>query len=227
MTDLLDSTYPHSSGTSLGIARMAVDSGWATQEVYGWARRQGPGRVLVIKGHESGSAPIGQPSAVEVTLEGKKIKRGVKIWPVATGMLKSELYGWLKLDRPTEESQSAFPPGFCHFCQMPEEFFRQLTAEQLVPKVVKGYRRLEWVKMRERNEALDTRVYARAAAAQYGIDRFGERHWKSLEEQIGQPAAPRPDELRGPASVRRDRRFCVGAGWWRRAEGSKVGGIML
>lgn len=67
---------------------------------------------------------------------------------------------------------------------MPEEFFRQLTAEQLVPKLVKGYRRLEWVKVRERNEALDTRVYARAAAAQYGIDRFGERHWKALEAQI-------------------------------------------
>jgi phage terminase large subunit GpA-like protein len=153
--------------------------------------------VLVVKGHESGSAPVGQPSAVEVTVEGKKIKRGMKVWPVATGMLKSELYGWLKLERPTEESCEPFPPGFCHFCQMPDEFFKQLTAEQLVPKIVKGYRRLEWVKMRERNEALDTRVYARAAAAQYGIDRFAERHWKSLEEQIGKPAfstteAPRP-----------------------------------
>jgi phage terminase large subunit GpA-like protein len=203
LTDLLGTTYRHEGGAELGLARLAIDSGWATQEVYHWARQQGPGRVLVVKGYESGSAPIGQPNAVEVTLQGKKIKRGVKVWPVATGMLKSELYGWLKLERPTEESGQPCPPGYCHFPQIPEEFFRQLTAEQLVPKVVKGYRRLEWVKVRERNEALDTRVYARAAAAQYGIDRFSERHWKALEHQI-QAAAnairelqPMPPELPG------------------------------
>ena len=202
LTDLLNTTYPHASGARLGIVRMAVDSGFATPQVYAWAREQGPGRVLVTKGYETGSAPIGQPSAVEVTLDGRKIKRGVKVWPVATGMLKSELYGWLKLERPTEESKP-YPPGYCHFPQLPEEFFKQLTAEQLVPKVVKGYRKLEWVKTRERNEALDTYVLCRAAATQFGMDRFGERQWKALEEQIGsasmepveqseQPAFPKP-----------------------------------
>lgn len=185
LTELLNTTYPHERGAQLGIVGMAVDSGWATQEVYAWARQQGPGRVLVIKGHESGSAPIGQPSAVEVTVAGKRIKRGVKVWPVATSMLKSEFYGWLKLERPTVESGEPFPPGFCHYPQMPEEFFKQLTAEQLIPRLVKGYRRMEWVKTRERNEGLDTRIYARAAASQFGIDRFNERHWKALEAQLG------------------------------------------
>jgi phage terminase large subunit GpA-like protein len=206
LTDLLNTTYPHACGARLGIVRMAVDSGFATQQVYAWAREQGPGRVLVTKGYETGSAPIGQPSAVEVTLDGRKIKRGVKVWPVATGMLKSELYGWLKLERPTAESGAPYPPGYCHFPQLPEEFFKQLTAEQLVPKVVKGYRKLEWVKTRERNEALDTYVLCRAAATQFGMDRFGERHWKALEEQIGSasrepleqsepPALPKPRTL--------------------------------
>lgn len=184
---MLHSTYPHECGARLGIVRLAVDSGYATQQVYGWARRQSPGRVLVSKGYEHGAAPIGQPSAVDVTVGGRRSKRGVKVWPVATGMLKSELYGWLKLERPTAESGLPHPPGFCHFPQMPEEFFRQLTAEQLVPKVVKGYRKLEWVKMRERNEGLDTFVLARAAAAQFGMDRFTERHWKALEQQLGPP----------------------------------------
>ncbi len=185
LTDLLNTTYRHECGTELAITRMAVDSGWATQEVYAWARQQGPGRVLVIKGYENGTAPIGQPNAVEVTAAGKKIKRGVKVWPVATGMLKSELYGWLKLERPSEESGEPFPPGYAHFPQMPEEFFRQLTAEQLIPRIVKGYRKLEWVKTRERNESLDCRIYSRAAAAQFGMDRFAERHWAALEAQIG------------------------------------------
>ncbi len=118
---------------------------------------------------------------MDVRMNGKKITRGLKPWHVATGMLKSELYGWLKLDRPTEESGETFPPGYCHLPQLPEEFFKQITAEQLVTKVVKGYRKPEWVKVRERNEALDTRIYARAAAAQFGMDRFGEQHWQAFQ----------------------------------------------
>ena len=38
--------------------------------------------------------------------------------------------------------------------------------------------------MRERNEALDCRVYARAAAGRIGIDRFQEKHWAELERRV-------------------------------------------
>ena len=176
---------------------MAVDSGYATQQVYAWVRQQGPGRVLATKGYETGSAPIGQPSAVDLMVSGKRSKLGVKVWPVATGMLKSELYGWLKLERPTAESGQPYSPGYVHIPEMPEEYFRQLTAEQLVPKVVKGYRKLEWVKARERNEALDTFVLARAAAAQFGMDRFTERHWRALEEQLGSAIGRKPVSAAG------------------------------
>jgi phage terminase large subunit GpA-like protein len=41
--------------------------------------------------------------------------------------------------------------------------------------------------MRERNEALDCRVYARAAAGRVGIDRFQEKHWTDLERRVGRP----------------------------------------
>ncbi|MFL6351962.1 MAG: terminase gpA endonuclease subunit [Bryobacteraceae bacterium] len=37
--------------------------------------------------------------------------------------------------------------------------------EQLITRIVKGYRKSEWQKARERNQALDARVYARAAAS--------------------------------------------------------------
>ena len=39
--------------------------------------------------------------------------------------------------------------------------------------------------MRERNEALDCRVYARAAAWILGTDRWDEATWRSLESQAG------------------------------------------
>jgi phage terminase large subunit GpA-like protein len=49
----------------------------------------------------------------------------------------------------------------------------------------RGFARLEWQKLRERNEALDTRVYARAAAWIAGADRWPEARWADLEAQLG------------------------------------------
>ena len=58
--------------------------------------------------------------------------------------------------------------------------------------------------MRERNEALDCRVYARAAAWILGADRWDEATWRSLEAQAGvqttEPvAAAQPEEVKPTA----------------------------
>jgi phage terminase large subunit GpA-like protein len=49
------------------------------------------------------------------------------------------------------------------------------------PQVLRTSRKKE---SGRRNGALDCRVYARAAAAIFGLDRFGERHWRRMEEAI-------------------------------------------
>ena len=49
----------------------------------------------------------------------------------------------------------------------------------------RGFPHREWRKLRERNEALDCRVYARAAASALGIDRFGDTTWQRLERALG------------------------------------------
>ena len=203
---LLNESFPTASGLELPILQLAVDSGFATIEVYQWARRQG-GRVLVIKGDSRTPALIGSASPVEVGPAGAKLKRGVRVWPVNSGMAKEELYRWLRLDRPTDEDLAKgtpFPPGYCHLPRYSEEYFKQITAEQLVTKIVKGYRRHEWQKMRERNEALDCRVYARAAAGRVGIDRFQEKHWGDLERRVGAP--PVQDVKQPPQQQRTDGR---------------------
>lgn len=62
---------------------------------------------------------------------------------------------------------------------------KQLTAEQLMTiRTRQGFQKLEWQQTRERNEALDCRVYARAAAWLMGVDRWDERRWEQLREQI-------------------------------------------
>jgi phage terminase large subunit GpA-like protein len=206
LTGLLNESFSTESGLELQILQLAVDSGFAAIEVYQWARRQG-GRVLVIKGDSRTPALIGSAAPVEVGPAGAKLKRGVRVWPVNSGMAKEELYRWLRQDRPTDEDVAKgipFPPGYCHFPRYSEEYFKQITAEQLVTKIVKGYRRHEWQKMRERNEALDCRVYARAAAGRVGIDRFQEKHWTDLERRVGAP--PVQDVKQPPQQQRTDGR---------------------
>jgi phage terminase large subunit GpA-like protein len=44
--------------------------------------------------------------------------------------------------------------------------------------------RQEWAKLRDRNEALDCAVLARAALWLLGADRYGERFWHRLREDI-------------------------------------------
>lgn len=73
--------------------------------------------------------------------------------------------------------------------------------------------------MHERNEALDTRVYARAAAWIMGADRWDEATWRRLEAQAGVetrpafppaiatgPAAPTAPQAGTPTTPRRKRR---------------------
>ena len=65
------------------------------------------------------------------------------------------------------------------------EWLKQLVAEELVTvRTKRGFARLEWQKLRERNEALDCRVYARAAAWIVGADRWSEARWADLEAQV-------------------------------------------
>jgi phage terminase large subunit GpA-like protein len=97
-------------GLELQILQLAVDSGFATIEVYQWARRQG-GRVLVIKGDSrTPSLSLGRRLRWRSGPAGAKLKRGVRVWPVNSGMAKEELYRWLRLDRPTDEDLAKGTP---------------------------------------------------------------------------------------------------------------------
>jgi phage terminase large subunit GpA-like protein len=191
---LLNRTFRHAYGVELPIRLLAVDSGDNTSTVYAWARLKPLSRVIAIKGVEVGHALISPPTPVEVNHRGRKLKRGYRVWPVCGHVAKSELYGWLGLQPPTEPG-ALDPPGYCHFPEYGEWFFKELTAEQLVPtKTRRGYVIMQWTKMPNRdNDHLDARVYARAAAAVVGLDRFSESDWSALEAAVGKPANVEPE----------------------------------
>jgi phage terminase large subunit GpA-like protein len=178
-------------GVEMPIWSLAVDSGDQTQVVYNWARRYEMPRVIAVKGVDARNVLVGAPSPVDVSLGGKKIANGYKVWPVSGDVAKGELYGWLRLPEPTAEG-ALHPSGFCHFPEYGEDYFKQLTAEQkITTRDRKGFPVMSWeLKPGRQNHVLDCRVYARAAAQVIGLDRFRESDWITLERNTGQLIAP-------------------------------------
>ncbi len=228
---MIGETWTHASGAQLSLARVAIDTGYATQEAYAFVRGIRDPRVMAIKGVARGAALIGTPTAVDVSVGGKKLRRGMKLYAVTVGIAKQEFYHHLRKQASVAEDGTTlvYPPGYIHLPKVDAEFLQQLCAEQLVTRRDRnGYPVREWQKLRERNEALDAFVYGRAAAAAAGLDRFEERHWRELERSLGlpPPGAPppvtdsKPHEATGDGglstSARPTRRRVVKSRWLNR-----------
>jgi phage terminase large subunit GpA-like protein len=184
------------SGQRLAIGKLAIDTGYESPAVYAWARQMGVAQVVAIKGVDgfNRAGPVVGPTYVDATEAGRRIRRGARLWTVAVATFKSETYRFLRAAAPAGEGER-HSAGFIHLPRgIDAEWVKQLVAEQLVTvKTRRGFTRLEWQKLRERNEALDCRVYARAAAWIAGIDRWSERKWQELEKQLGiEPPAIAP-----------------------------------
>ena len=185
---VLRETWTHETGCQMSLVRMALDTGFATQEAYAFVRSVRDTRLMPVKGVARGAALVGTPTAVDATTGGKKLRRGIKVFSVAGGIAKLEFYNNLrKAPEVAEDGVTVrYPAGFVHLPKVDAEFLQQLCAEQLVTRRDRnGFANREWQKMRERNEALDCYVYARAAATASGLDRFEDRHWRELERQLG------------------------------------------
>lgn len=210
LSDLLARTWQHASGQHLTIARLAIDTGYETAAVYAWSRQVGFAQVAPVKGLEgfNRASPVTGPTYVDATIGGKRLRRGARLWSVATSTFKAETYRFLRQDRPTPEeitTGASFPAGTVHLPGWTDsEWLKQLTAEQLVTvKTRRGFTKLEWQKLRERNEALDCRVYARAAAWILGADRWSDARWEELAVQFAVADAKGAASAGGPRSVRK------------------------
>lgn len=198
---LLKERFPHAAGGALTIERLAIDSGdgMTTQAVYAWAGRYGLRRVMAIKGSARMNQVLGTAKPVETTGDGK-VRRvtGVKVTMVGVNLLKARFYAHLRKVADPDTGEKPF--GLCHFPQHGEEWFRMLTAESLVKTTGRnGFTTLEWVKTRPRNEALDCRVYAMAAALACGMERFNETHWTARERMAGTVSGREASETRASA----------------------------
>lgn len=200
LTKLMDEEFPTAYGGTLRIHKLAVDSGFNTMRVYEWARSMMAQRVMAVKGeaHNHIGAFVGAPSLIEVGPGGRMIRGGVRLWPVNTSIGKEELYRSLRLAAPDLSAGEEWPAGYCHFPAYSKEFFEQLCAEQLITRTLAGRTTSHWEKRRDRNEALDARIYARAAAATLRMETWQEKRWADLEAALkGATAPPQTPAARG------------------------------
>lgn len=204
-------TYKREDGIEVPIKKIVIDSGYETQKVYTFCSDYHPKRVIPLKGRDELQAVLSTPRGVHIRSNGKIVKKNaVMLWGYGASIIKSEVYGWLKKNFIPENGVT--PIGFSHFPMYDEEYFKQLTAEQLIKqKDAMGFYKYKWKKLRERNEALDLFVMNRVAAAIEGMDRFGEKDWAKLENQ---PTVAKPlKKSQNKSTPRKNRKKQKGSFW--------------
>ncbi len=186
LDDLLASTFMHESGAVMPISSACLDTGGTqgyTQSAYEYARGKTGRRLFAIKGVSGWGRPI-----VEKPQRKQSGKNARKVDLFLVGTDEAKLVVMRRL------AQEAKTGGYCHFpADRDPEWFKQLTAEKLVVRYVKGQPIREWHKPdKARNEALDCRVYALAAVKimQPSFKRLAERY-KSDDSGTVKPA-PKP-----------------------------------
>lgn len=178
-------------GTDLKIRSVAVDSGYLPDEVLQFTRLRKHRGVFAIKGAATSGRPIiGRPSKVDLKRSGQVIKGGAEQWQLGVDSAKHRLFARLAGDRKQSDAEARM----VRFSQeLPEEYFRQLSAEVFDPH------KRRWVKVYERNEGLDTFVYAMAAAMHPNIrvHLLREPQWEQLEALL----EPKTRDLLAAAEV--------------------------
>lgn len=171
LAKVLNETWICEDGRELQLVRVAVDSGYATSEVYDFVRSFGNKRIMATKGQDKMQIAFSTPKQIDYNKNGKKIGK-LKQWNIGVSFLKTQLYEWFKIEPNYEDG--TYPPCYCHFPQYDNRYFEGLTGEDWIEKKKK------WSKRYARNEPLDCRVYARAAAAIVGLDRLKPEQLRAL-----------------------------------------------
>ncbi|WP_080494105.1 phage terminase large subunit family protein [Burkholderia ubonensis] len=159
LDDLLAEEWQHESGAMLKVQATCVDTGGNkgyTQSAYEYVRARSGRRIFAIKG-----VPGWGRAIVEKPQRKQSGKRSRKVDLFLVGVDEAKRVVMRRLALLKDE------PGYCRFPvddDHGEDYFKQLTAEKLVTKFVRGFPVREWHKPEKaRNEALDCRVYALAA----------------------------------------------------------------
>lgn len=156
LDDHLKRIWARADGRTFAVEAVCVDSGGHhTQRVYEFCRARLGRRIWAIKGESSRG---GERNPVwPIRRKTKSSKQGFRPFMIGVNAAKDVIHSNLH--------KEAAGAGFMHFkSDRDVSYYKQLTAERVITKVVGGKKFRVWEQIAGRaNEALDCRVYAYAA----------------------------------------------------------------
>lgn len=178
LTDYLNEPFVSVDGFSVKALSVAIDSGNWQNEVLSYVRRKPVVGLFATKGASTYGKPIiGRPSKIDLTIRGKVMPGGAEQWQVGHDTAKFSIFSLLQSDKQAEYDDDRM----VHFSKyLPDYFYVQLTAEVYDPH------KRKWVKVHQRNEGLDTFVYALAASyhPRVRINLWPDSRWDAWEERL-------------------------------------------
>lgn len=187
----LQHRFRHESGRDVTVGITVIDSGGHhTEQVYRYCKARVGRRVFPIKGSAvRGSEVVGRPTAHN--------RYRVRLFMVGTDTAKDVIYSRLRIAAPGA--------GYMHLPDWVDaEYVAQLTSEKSIRKYVPGRGTVrQWVKTRERNEALDLEVYCLAALYILGppVIRTLPERARRLSTAPGSADGPPPDVAPGSSPI--------------------------
>lgn len=177
--------------TDIGIDKCLIDSGYRTDFVYDFCRKN-PGWAFPVKGHDSQEKPI-KVARIEVNIRGRSERMGLQLIHMDSDYFKSWVHG--RLERSDDM------PGGWHLPEdTTEDYCKQIVAETKVPK---PSGRSVWVVLKKNNHKLDCEAMQAAGA-----------EWLKYHQIItnSEPEPPTPNPQNSQSGwVRRG-----GGGWMNR-----------
>lgn len=189
LDSILMASYRNSLNENLYVAATLIDSGGHhTDDVYRYTAKRERRNVFACVG----KAGLARPLVTRPQKTKKSLVYNASLVNVGVDIAKDQFYDWISIENPG--------PGYCHFPAKPDEYnqeyFAQLTAEKRFKKWVRGSQVWAYKKLRQRNEALDKRNYARGALNIVGIDvdKFadaGRKFLRNVAAPVRRPSGPR------------------------------------
>uniref|UniRef100_Q31HV5 Phage terminase large subunit (GpA) protein n=1 Tax=Hydrogenovibrio crunogenus (strain DSM 25203 / XCL-2) TaxID=317025 RepID=Q31HV5_HYDCU len=172
LPDVWDSLDEELANQNVVVA--GIDAGYNTSMVTDFCK--GKKWCIPTKGVGGEHRPLVEDKVKRNQRLRRRRKKGMPIEPIGTDQGKALLFARLNLKPNTErvideesgeiiETIYHSTPGYIHFNNDPsldDEYFNQLTAEELQTKKRAGREYRQWVKTRPRNEALDCFIGALA-----------------------------------------------------------------
>ncbi len=177
LAELLASTYLRRDGVRLSISAVAIDMRHRGHKVRSFRSRKGLPHVYCVHG----KGGLESSSGLLVTSQFHK-RYGIRTFSINTKRAKDTIFARLRMEE--------HGPRFMHFPNgqgYNDEYFSQLTAEVLRRERKKGVMTEYYEQIRERNEALDIRVY-HLALLDPSVYRV---NFRALSRNMKPPAPPK------------------------------------